>query len=295
MPITHVLLAFSVVFIWGINFLFVKLALTEISPLFLCTLRFVISSIPAVFFIKPPRVSFRIVILYGLVMFGLQFAFLFVGLYVGMTAGMASLVMQMQVFFSMFFAAIYLKETPTFWQISGAIIAFSGIGIVAMHLDKNISLLGFMMILASAATWGVGNLITKKAKDINMISLVIWGSFVTSIPMMITSLIIEGPARIVESVSHLTWVGGISVLYIVYISTWVGYGVWNWLIARYPVSTVVPFTLLVPIVGIMSSVMLMGETFELWKLIAGLLVICGLCVNLLGIRIVTMRMQPSET
>jgi O-acetylserine/cysteine efflux transporter len=294
MPLTHVLLAFLVALIWGINFLFVKIGLEEIPPLLLCTLRFALASIPAVFFIRPPAVPFKLVLSYGLLMFALQFSLLFLGMHAGMTPGMASLLIQVQVFFSMFFATLFLKEQPNPGQIIGALVSFVGIGLVALHLDQTISLLGFLLILASAATWGLGNLITKKAKNINMMALVIWGSFVAIPPMLALSLSFEGLGVVVRSLSHLSWRGGVSILYIVYMSTWVGYGVWNWLMSCYPVSMVVPFTLLVPVVGVLSSVIVLGEPFETWKFIAGLFVLSGLFINILSSRFLAIKEQQKR-
>lgn len=294
MPIPHLLLVLLVVIIWGLNFIFVKLGLEEVSPLLLCALRFFLASIPAVFFVKLPDGSFKIIALYGLVMFALQFSFVFMGMHVGMTPGMASLIMQVQVFFSMFFAVLFLGEQPAIGQIIGALVSFLGIGLVALHFDTNISFLGFILILAAAATWGVGNLITKKIKTTNMMSVVIWGSFVACLPMFLLSLIFEGPQNIITSYNHLTWKGIGSVSYIVYASTWVGYGIWNWLISRYPVGMIVPFTLLVPVVGILGSVIMLGEPFQMWKLVAGLLVISGLCINILSTRFFMVKVQPSE-
>jgi O-acetylserine/cysteine efflux transporter len=292
MPISHLLLTLLVIVIWGVNFIFVKLGLEEISPLLLCALRFLFASIPAVFFIKPPDVPFRIVALYGLVMFALQFSFVFMGMHVGMTPGMASLIMQVQVFFTLFFAVLFLGEQPSIGQVVGALVSFIGIGLVAMHFDKNVSLLGFLLILAAAASWGVGNLITKKIKTTNLISVVVWSSFVACLPMFLLSLIFEGPHSFVASYNHLTWQGIGSLLYIVYASTWVGYGIWNWLLSRYPVGMIVPFTLLVPLVGILSSVLLLGEPLQLWKLVACLLVISGLCINILSTRFFMAKAQP---
>jgi len=283
MPISHFLLALLVVVIWGINYLFIALGLQEIPPLLLCAIRFILACIPIIFFIKPPSMPFKMVVSYGLLTFALQFALLFIGMHVGMTSGMASIIMQVQVFFSLFFAAIVLGETPYLWQIIGALVSFSGIGLVALHFDKNVSLLGFIFLLAASAAWGAGNLITKKYNKSNMISLVVWGCFVASFPMILLSLIIEGPKAIIVSYHHLTWVGILSILYITYVSTWVGYGVWNWLLSRYPVGVVVPFTLLVPIVGVLSSVIVLDEPFQFWKLNAGLLVMGGLGINLLGV------------
>lgn len=292
MPVSHLLLILLVVVVWGLNFIFVKLGLDEISPLLLCAIRFFLASIPAVFFIKPPDIPFRLIAMYGLVMFALQFSFVFMGMHVGMTPGMASLIMQVQVFFSMFFAVLFLGEQPSIGQVVGALVSFMGIGLVAMHFDKNVSLLGFLLILAAAASWGVGNLITKKIKTTNLIAVVVWGSFVACLPMFLLSLIFEGPQSIVSSYNRLTWQGIGSVLYIVYASTWVGYGIWSWLISRYPVGMIVPFTLLVPVVGILSSIVLLGEPFQLWKLVSGLLVISGLCINILSTRFFMAKVQP---
>ncbi len=293
MPVPHLLLALLVVMIWGVNFLFVSFGLEEISPLLLCALRFLLASVPAIFFIRIPRDSFKVIVLYGFVMFALQFAFLFIGMNIGMPPGMASLLMQTQVFFSMFFAVIFLGEQPNMGQIIGALVAAMGIGLVAMHFDSTISLPGFVFILAAAATWGLGNLITKKIKGNsgNMMAIIAWGSFVACLPMFLLALIFEGPASFVYTYEHLSWRGTLSLLYIVFASTWIGYGVWNWLISRYPVGVVAPFTLLVPIVAILSSVLVLGEPFQLWKLEAGLLVIGGLCINILGARFFAVKVR----
>lgn len=285
----HILLVLLVIFIWGINFIFAKLAVNEVSPLFLCALRFILASIPAIFFIKLPDLPLRHIIAYGWVMFGLQFGFVFSGIYYGMTPGMASVIMQIQVFFSIIFGIFFFDERPSPWQILGGLVSFSGIAVIGCHIDANMPLIGFLCILAAAASWGVGNLIVKKSKNINMMALVVWGSFFASFPMLIFSMIFEGTSIILNDFHQITWVGIISLLYIIYLSTWVGYGVWNWLLSQYPITAIVPFTLLIPIVGLASSVIFLSEPLQTWKIEAGLLVIGGLCINLLGARFFLMR------
>lgn len=289
MPIPHLLLALLVVIIWGLNFIFVKLALDDIAPLFLCAIRFFLASVPAIFFVKLPKTSLKMIMLYGLTTFALQFSLLFTGMHMGMPPGLASLVLQVQIFFSMFFAAILLGERPSLWQIIGAFISFSGIVMVGSHLEHNTSILGFILILASAAAWGTGNLITKKMGDLNIIALITWGAFMATPPMFLLSLIVEGPAKIMQSYHQISVLGMSSVMYIVYLSTWIGYGTWSWLLSRHSVSVIVPFTLLVPIVGMLSASLILNEPFEPWKLAAATLVIGGLCINLLGARFATMR------
>lgn len=279
MPIYHLFLALLVIVAWGCNFIFIKLGLNEIPPLFLCVLRFFFSFFPAILFVKPPAAPFKLIALYGFVMFALQFSLLFLGMKAGMPPGLASILIQVQVFFSILFAVIVLGERPSLWQIIGASVSFSGIAIVALHFDKGTSLAGFLLIIAAAAVWGIGNLITKKIGHVNVISLVVWGSLVACFPLLLISLYFEGSEKIIYTCTHVSWVGMSAVLYMVYISTWVGYGVWNWLVSRYSVATIVPFTLLVPIVAMFLSIVFLGEPLQLWKIISGLLVMGGLSIN----------------
>lgn len=286
MPITHVFLALSVVVIWGLNFIFVTLGLKTFPPLLLCALRFIFASLPLIFFVKIPKASFKMIAMYGLIMFGLQFSLLFIGMNIGVTPGMASLILQVQVFFSLFFAVLFLGEKPYSWQLIGALVSFSGIGLVAFHITGSTSFFGFLCLLGAAATWGVGNLITKKIQQQNM-ALIIWGSFIAAFPMMALSLWLEGPTQVINSLYHFTWIGVVAIGYIVIVSTWLGYGIWNWLLSRYPISLVVPFTLLIPVVGATGSILLLGESCEYWKIVSGLLVIAGVCINLLGARLLS--------
>ncbi len=285
MPVAHILLTILVVAVWGCNFIFIEYSLTEFPPLFLCALRFFLASVPAIFFIKFPAGNFKLIVYYGLIMFGLQFSFIFLGMNTGMTPGLTSLLIQVQIFFCIFFAAIFLGEKPPIWQVIGALVSFIGIGVVAIHLDNTITLLGFIFIMLAAAAWGLGNLISKKITQTKMITLVVWGSFVACFPLLILSLFVEGPHMISHSFQHVSWLGSLSVLYIVYASTWFGYGAWGWLLNRYPVSSVVPFTLLMPVFGMLSSAIMLGEPLQSWKLIAALFVIVGLCINLLGAKL----------
>jgi O-acetylserine/cysteine efflux transporter len=295
MPFTHLLLVLLVVAIWGFNFIFVKLCLTEMPPLLICALRFFLASFPAIFFIKPPAAPFKWVFLYGMVMFALQFSLMFLGINAGMTPGLASIIIQVQVFFAILFAAIFLKEFPNVWQIVGGLVSFSGIIVVGMHHDATATLAGLLFIIAGAASWGIGNLITKKMAHVNMMSLVVWGSFIAFIPLLVLSLIFEGKDRAIQSFHHVSWVGITSLLYVVYGSTWVGYGVWNWLVSRYHVSLVTPFMMLVPVFAMFASVVVLHETFQAWKLLAGLLVVTGLSVHFIAPRIQWRKKMSSVT
>jgi len=288
----HMALAIVVVAIWGINFVVIKVGLKEIPPILLCALRFFLAAFPAVFFIKRPAASWRMVVGFGLVMFSLQFALLFSGMHAGTTAGLASLVLQMQVFFTILLAVLFLAEKPSVWQIVGALVSFSGIGLVAANIGGDVSRYGLLLIVAAAASWGVGSLISKKLGKVDMLALVVWASLVAWPPLLVLSFFLEQDSWRVELISHISWLTIGAVGYMVYPVTLLGFAAWSWLFSRYPAATVAPFTLLVPIFGFGTSTLMLGESLSQWKINAAALVIAGLCINLFGSRI-AIRVRPA--
>jgi O-acetylserine/cysteine efflux transporter len=290
MRLPHLALALLVVLVWGFNFVVIEIGLQEIPPLLLCFARFFLTSIPAIFFVKFPSTSFKMVALYGLIMFALQFALLFMGMYAGVTPGLASLLLQTQVFFTILLAVLFLDEKLNRWQVIGALLSFSGIGLVGMNVGGSVTFSGFLLLIASAASWGTGNLISKKIGKVNMIALVVWGSLIAWPPLLAVSFFLEGSDRIFFSLKNLSWLPIGSILYITYLSTLFGFGVWSWLLHHYRLPVIAPFTLLVPIVAIVSSVLVFGEALQSWKIFAGILVIAGLCINLLGPRLFAKRL-----
>jgi O-acetylserine/cysteine efflux transporter len=99
------------------------------------------------------------------------------------------------------------------------------------------------------------------------------------------SCIFDGPEAILFSLQHLSWLAIGSIFYITYLSTLFAYAVWSFLLHKYPLQTIAPFSLLVPVVAIASAVIVLGEALQSWKIFAGILIIVGLCINLLGPRL----------
>ncbi|WP_041958033.1 EamA family transporter [Sulfurospirillum arsenophilum] len=287
MPLRHILIALSVVVIWGVNFVVIQVALQEIPPLLLTFLRFFFATFPAIFFFKRPKnTSWKMLFCYSLSMFILDFAFLFSGMYVGVSSGIASLALQTQVFFTAILAVIFLKEKMTLAKIIGAIIAFSGIVFVGFHSGGDVNLLGLLLVECAALSWAIGNLVSKQIGKVDMLSLVVWGSFISLPFLLALSYIFESHLWHFEMFTHLSGKSIGAIAYLAYPVTFFGFGIWSWLLSRYPATTVVPFTLLVPVVGFSSSALLVGEALPSWKLIAAFLIVFGLVINLYGERFI---------
>lgn len=283
----HLLLALGIVAVWGTNFVALKWSLEEVPPFLLTAFRYTLTALPALFFIRWPRgVSWKLLALNALFVGILQFSFGYTGLKLGMPGGLSSLVLQTQVFFTMGLAVWLLAERPTPLKVVGALIGFGGIAVIAIERFEPTALFPLLLMLASAASWSVSNIITKKAGDTDMLGLVVWTSVFVPVPMLIMSLLFEGGFGVfAEVASNLTWRGGLSVLFTAYMSTLFGYGAWAILLSKYPASTVAPFTLMVPMFGFGSTALLLGERITVLEVVGSVVVFVGLLINVFGPRL----------
>lgn len=285
MKFRHSFLLTLVVAIWGINFVFVKIGLQEIPPILLCCLRFFFTSLPAVLFFKFPKVPFKQLAIYSSSMLVFQFVLMFSAMHLGLSAGLGSLVLQTQVFFSLFFSAYFLNEKIGKWQWLGALVSFAGIGVVGAHLGADATPLSLALAISAAAMWGLGSILVKKMGPTDPTPLLVWGSFLAWPQLLLLSLALEESAPLLWNLHTLSLNTALSVLFIVLFSTLFGFGVWNRMVQIYPVSMVAPFTLLVPVFGILSSILFLNEPLEPWKILAGCLILAGLCIYLLSARL----------
>ena len=292
MTLTDILTALAVVTIWGVNFVVIKIGLQELPPILFTALRFVFAALPLVFFIKRPQVSWKLVAAYGMFQFALQFTFLFTGIKLGLPAGLASLVIQLQAFFTIGLAVLMLGERPRPAQLIGALVAFAGMALVALHLQGQASLIGFAFVVAGGACWALANIVTKKMGQVDALALVVWGSLVAAPPLLLVSWLVEGGAAWQLAATNFSFKSVLVVLYQSYPNTILGFGIWSLLMRRYEAATVAPFSLLVPVAGMASAWMVLGEPLEWWKIAAGMLVLGGLALNQFGARLWALAFAP---
>lgn len=281
---TDIPLAMIVVVIWGLNFIVINIGLQDLPPILFTSLRFLVAALPLAFFIKPPAVPLHLLAGYALFQFASQFTLLFYGMQFGFPPGLASLVMQLQAFFTIGFAVLLLGERPRLNQLLGALVAFSGMALVASQLQAKATVIGFVLVICASFSWAIANMFTKKIGKVNPLALVVWGSVIASPPLLLTSLIFEGWPAWVLAAHRLQWRSIGAVLYQAYPNTIIGYGIWSHLMRKYPTATIAPFSLLVPVIGILSAALIVQEPLQWWKIMAGLLVLSGLALNLFGAR-----------
>jgi O-acetylserine/cysteine efflux transporter len=281
MPLRHIALALLVVAIWGFNFVVIKLSVEAFPPILAAGLRFVAAALPAVFFIRPPKAPWWLVVGFGLSFGFALYGFLNLSIAWGMSAGLSSLVLQVQAFFTMALAFLLLGERPSRFQVIGALIAFAGIGVIAVERLAATALLPLGMTLLAALSWGLANVLTKKAGRVNALAFTVWGALAAPVPLIGLSLLVEGPRAVGDALAGFGWAEAGLIAFLAYPATLLGGGIWSWLLGRHPASVVAPFTLLVPITGLMSGYLVLGETITPIEIGGAVLVIAGLVVTLL--------------
>lgn len=291
------LIGLIVVTVWGLNFIAIKLGLRDVPPLMLGAMRFLLACFPIIFFLPRPPIPWKWLIALGLSLNVGQFSFLFMGMKVGMPAGLASLVLQSQAFFTLLVAVTWFDEHWQWNQLVGLSIAACGMIIIGLQQGGEMTVAGFGLTLAGAACWGVGNVIMRRATlgvpAFSMLSLVVWAGAVAILPLMLLSWLVEGYDAWVVAFNTPSWSGFGSLAYIAFFATLIGFGLWGKLLSRYPAAVVSPLSLLVPIVGMSSSALLLGESISFWQGLGALLVMSGLTVHVLGGRWAIFS-RPSE-
>jgi O-acetylserine/cysteine efflux transporter len=287
MPLSHLLLALAVVAVWGTNFVVIKWGLAELPPFALAALRFALSALPWLFFIRRPAVAWWRLAAFGVLLGCGQFGLLFLAMRSDISPGLASLVVQSQVFLTIALAALGTRERVRPLQGLAAMMALAGmawIGLRSVQGGVDVHLAGLLLVLAAAFCWALANGVARGAGKVDALAFMVWSSAFAVPPLWLISATVEGVAPVWAAVQQASGAAWAAVWWQALGNTLFGYGSWNWLLARHPAATVTPMALLVPVFGFSASALWLNEALPAWKLGAAALVMAGLALNLLAAR-----------
>ncbi|MBW5811812.1 EamA family transporter [Yersinia kristensenii] len=294
MKLTDFLIALLITAIWGVNFSIIKLGLITADPLILAGIRFALCALPAVFFIKKPDTSWHYIIGYGL-LFGIGlWGIVNLGIKAGVSAGIASLVLQFGAFFTMLLGAFLFREKLSRYQYIGIIVALLGLTSIIFVSDGSVTLVGLAFVLCGAVVWGLVSIIIKKSNTKQVFAFLVWSSLFSPTPLFLLSYLFNGASGFTELASQFNATTLFSILFQVYPNTLFAYWIWNSLLTKYPVSVVAPLSLLVPIFGMLGSVMIFNESIPTGKIVAMVFIISGLIIGLYGKRLIDRLKRKSS-
>lgn len=286
MPLRDRLIALLVAVCWGVNFPATAYGLQHFPPLLMVAVRFTLLAVPTVLLVPRPRVPLRWFLGAAVFTGTVQFALLYVAMAVGMPSGLASLVLQACAPFTVVLGAVLLRERLGRRQVVGVAVAVVGLGVIALHRaigGSTAALVPVLLCVAAGLGWALGNLCSRQARAPKPLHFTLWLSVVPPVPLLGLSLLLEGPRRDWDALRTAFMPDALpavlGLLYIVLVATVLGYGLWNTLLSRNPAGVVAPFAMLVPVAGVLSAWLLLGEVPDLVELAAGVLVVGGVLLG----------------
>ncbi|WP_417553512.1 EamA family transporter [Marinomonas fungiae] len=289
MTARDMLLGLFIIFAWGFNFVVIRWGLDAMTPMMLGGTRFLVLALIGSFFFARPKTPLKWCLLYALSLNFGQFALLFSGMIFGMPAGLASLVLQSQAVFTLLFSVLLLKEVVRPYQVLAIAIAGVGLAVIGNAGEEtNMTLLGFVLTLAAASSWAIGNIATKAISQKGYqsdLGFIVWSAWLAAIPFYIAAYFIDGPQLMWSNIISINWSTLAILGYLSVVATLAGYGLWSLLMTRYSAGTVAPLSLGVPVVGLTSAALILDESISPQQWAGILVVLIGLMLNTFGGRL----------
>lgn len=282
----HIGLTLLTVAVWGSNFVVIKHGLADLPPFTFATLRFFFCALPFAFFIPRPPVAWKWLVLYGTFLGAGQFGLLFYAMRGDISPGLASLVVQMQVFFTIGLSVLLFGERVSVSALAGIGLAGAGLAVIGWHLDASVTVKGIVTVVCAAFFWGCANVVVKKAAveskaRFSMLAFIVWSSFFAIPPLLLLTAAFDGVEIAWRAVANAGWGAWLAVAWQSLGNTLFAFAAWSWLLTRHDAAVVTPYALLVPVFGMGSSALLLGEPLPPWKLTAAAMVLAGIALGTL--------------
>ena len=180
--------------------------------------------------------------------------------------------------FTIVIAAGVLRERPTRAQVGGVVVGSAGLVVVGFGRGGDVPAMALGLCVLGALSWGIGNVISRSAGVVGGLSLVVWSAMVVPVPVLLLSLVVDGPAAVADGFAAFGWQAALSTLYTAGLASLVGYAIFNSLLARNESAYVVPWVLLAPVVAMASAYLLLDQVPSAGESAGGLLLVIGVLV-----------------
>ena len=268
----------AVALTWGMGIVVAKAAIDHFPPILLMSFRFAVTALVLVWFVRPPLWALWRICGIAVISAAIQYSLTFTGM-LGLDASVTALVVQLEVPFLVLFGVIFLKERPGLRKWFGIAMAFGGVVLIAGEPKLNGAWGSMFMVVGGACAWAFGQILIRRLKEIDGITMTAWVAVFAAPQLLIMSLLFEeGHLPAITSAGWSVWG---AVLYLGLIMTAVGYGLWYTLLRRHPVNMVAPFLLLLPVFSVIGGVLFLGEALSLQIAAGGLIVISGVALILI--------------
>lgn len=290
------ILAILVPIIFGAGFVVAKHAIATAPPIMIVSLRFLVAGMVLIWFFKLPKNMFRPLLWISLVSAGLQYSMSYSGLKY-MDISLAILIVQLEVPVLLFLSTIFFKEKLSWTRAAGIAVAFIGSVIVVASPQLNGAFFGAALVFGGVILWAYGQLKISKIANMTGPAISAWISVLSVPQLLFASFLFEsGHSDVLLSSGWPFWA---AIIYLGVAMNVIGYSLWYHLIAKYDVSTVSPYLLLIPLTSILGGVVFLHEQMATKTIVGGGFIILGLIIVMFENQIIqTIHKQlggPSDT
>jgi O-acetylserine/cysteine efflux transporter len=262
--------------IWGVNFVVVKFGLDHMPPLFFVAMRFSLAALILLPFSGLPRAHLKRVIPLSFTLGVMHFTLIYTGMHY-LDVATTAIAVQLQVPFAAILAAIFFKESLHWRRITGMVIAFAGIVLIAGQPRFFANPWPLASVVAAAMVWSVANVQVKMLGDeIDAVQLNGWIAILAAPQLLVVSYALEGDHW--PHIVDIGWGGAFALAYQAILVAAFSYWIWYNLMRRYPVNQVMPFMLLQPLIGAASGVVFRNEEISLPMVIGGIGILIGVAI-----------------
>ena len=278
MKTKEILIALLVPILLGFGFVIAKPAMEYFPPFLLMGLRFTIPALILVWWFPVPKGLLLDIFKVSFIGSSLQYGLTYSGLNL-IDASSAVLLVQLETPFGILIAFFLLKEIPTIKNIIALTISFIGVIILTGAPNLEGQYLGIFLTVSGAFTWSLGAVMAKTlSKKIGAFALMTWLSVFSGPMLIIISMLFDGnPVNYILSANLNSW---LTLAFLGLIMQPIAYGAWYFVLSKYPVNKVMPIMLLLPITGLITAIILLGEEPSKQVFLGGAIIIFGVSLIL---------------
>lgn len=274
----HLAMVLSINVLWGLNMVAAKVAVAEVPPFFATGLRFMIVLLICLPWLRLIPGRMRVILALGLLFGTMHFGFLFLALSLAGDIGVVAIVSQAGVPMAVLMAMVVLREHVSAKRWAGIGLTFAGVAVLGFDPRVINYLDAVALVLLSSFVASVAVLLMRRLTGVKPMELQAWIALVSAPCLMLLSALVgeDGFARAADA----SWLAWGAIAYSAVAASLIGHAAMFFLLQRYQVAQITPFTLLVPVVAVAAGVIIMGDV--LTPLIA-----TGAAVTILGVLVIT--------
>ena len=261
---------------WGLNLIAVKMGVDLVAPLTAGWLRQVMVLIICLPALKIIPGKMRELLVLGSLSGALFYIFINFSLAVSDNVSALAIAGQFGVPFSLILAIIFLKERVQKYRIIGMGLSFVGVILIVFDPAAIDEGAGIALTAAGSLVWAICSLIQRRLIGVPVLTIYAWVGLIGSIILLPIAYVVEPQSLMRVPQLPLSTFGWI--LFSALGSTVIGQGAMSVLLQRHPVSSVVPLTLLTPVISVIVAALYFKTPLTPIMIVGGLIVMAGVAI-----------------